>query len=49
VQRLGVTLGQGYRLARPAPIGNWTVEPRIAPSLAALVPVIPIREALLAH
>jgi EAL domain-containing protein (putative c-di-GMP-specific phosphodiesterase class I) len=49
VQRLGVTLGQGYRLARPAAIGNWTVEPRIAPALATLAPVIPIREALLAH
>ncbi len=43
VERLGVTLGQGYRLARPAPIEEWA---RITPPpelVAEVRKVIPIR------
>lgn len=44
VQRLGVTLGQGYRLARPAPIEEWAVvKRRIGTAQPVLADVIPIR------
>ena len=48
VQRLGVTLCQGYRLARPGPIDEWTAPSMLAlPGLVAPAPVlakvIPIR------
>ena len=47
VQRLGVTLGQGYLLARPAPIEAWTQSTPWAqpapPPLRLLVDVIPAR------
>jgi EAL domain-containing protein (putative c-di-GMP-specific phosphodiesterase class I) len=47
VRRLGVTLGQGYRLARPAPIEEWThstpLASPITPRSRQLADVIPIR------
>jgi EAL domain-containing protein (putative c-di-GMP-specific phosphodiesterase class I) len=42
VQRLGVTLGQGYRLARAAPIEQWVHADRSLRSTARLAKVIPI-------
>jgi len=33
VQRLGVTLGQGYRLGRPAPADSWTEHGDIQPAV----------------
>ena len=43
VERLGVTLGQGYHLARPAPIEEWTfARPSLDPQ-KAMGTVVPIR------
>jgi len=33
VQRLGVTLGQGYHLGRPASVEAWTRHPVITPTV----------------
>jgi EAL domain-containing protein (putative c-di-GMP-specific phosphodiesterase class I) len=47
VQRLGVTLGQGYLLARPARVEEWLqatpAEPPVTPPQRLLADVIPIR------
>jgi EAL domain-containing protein (putative c-di-GMP-specific phosphodiesterase class I) len=42
VQRLGVTLGQGFRLARPAPIEEWAHAMHPIKPTASLAKVIPI-------
>jgi EAL domain-containing protein (putative c-di-GMP-specific phosphodiesterase class I) len=43
VQQLGVTLGQGYHLGRPAPVGAWTRPKAITPTIRR-PNVIPIRK-----
>ena len=43
VQRLGVTLGQGYRLGRPAPADSWTGHGDV-PHDVRLDNVIPLRK-----
>ena len=43
VQRLGVTLGQGYHLGRPAPVASWS-QVSVLPNAFASRNVIPIRE-----
>jgi EAL domain-containing protein (putative c-di-GMP-specific phosphodiesterase class I) len=42
VQRLGVTLGQGYHLGRPAPVESWPQVPVVPPAVGS-TNVIPIR------
>jgi EAL domain-containing protein (putative c-di-GMP-specific phosphodiesterase class I) len=43
VQRLGVTLGQGYHLGRPAPVESWPRLP-LLPQAVGSTNVIPIRK-----
>ncbi|MFL5679167.1 MAG: EAL domain-containing protein [Chloroflexota bacterium] len=43
-QRLGITLGQGYRLARPAPIEHWTTDAAALATREVLGKVIPIHQ-----
>lgn len=43
VHRLGVTLGQGFHLARPGPVGEWLGVPPSAGSARRGAKVIPIR------
>jgi EAL domain-containing protein (putative c-di-GMP-specific phosphodiesterase class I) len=45
VQRLGVTLGQGFRLARPAPIEHWADAVTTARPAPVLADIISIRKA----
>jgi EAL domain-containing protein (putative c-di-GMP-specific phosphodiesterase class I) len=43
VQRLGVTLGQGYHLGRPAPVDSWPQLPALPLAITSMN-VIPIRK-----
>jgi EAL domain-containing protein (putative c-di-GMP-specific phosphodiesterase class I) len=47
VERLGVTLGQGYLLARPAPVGRWIEAPSLVRPRPSRIPQPPVRVALL--
>jgi EAL domain-containing protein (putative c-di-GMP-specific phosphodiesterase class I) len=47
VQRLGVTLGQGFLLDRPAPVGRWIQAPPAEPSRPRHVPHAPTPAVLL--
>jgi EAL domain-containing protein (putative c-di-GMP-specific phosphodiesterase class I) len=47
VERLGVTLGQGYLLARPAPVGRWIEAPSLVRPKPSRIPQPPDRVALL--
>jgi EAL domain-containing protein (putative c-di-GMP-specific phosphodiesterase class I) len=46
VERLGVSLGQGYHLARPAPIEAWTLARPAAHPRDTTGKVVPIRKAM---
>jgi EAL domain-containing protein (putative c-di-GMP-specific phosphodiesterase class I) len=47
VERLGVTLGQGFLLARPAPVGRWIEAPSPVPATPSRTPHAPVRVPLL--
>jgi EAL domain-containing protein (putative c-di-GMP-specific phosphodiesterase class I) len=46
VQRLGVTLGQGYHLGYPAPVATWANATAAVPRPPVLAQVIPIRRSV---